>query len=190
MSTCDNLKIPKFNLTELWDRTQTIYRNCPDSGRLSTLGPTGSPPERFASITFKECTAIAGDDYGTYGKFDIWSRLSTWKFPLFQLIAVFPRPSLSAKVEFFVITHLLGDPIDTMTNLLLKLTDAQEAALYWKTSAAAISVSPAREGDLVPPRQRLWKALTLVTDTYDEWSMGPRAKRILYVNVECSITFS
>ena len=63
----------------------------------------------------------------------IWVRLTTWKFPLFQLIAQFPRPPLGLATQFFVMAHLLGDPIDTIKNLLQKLSKCQSRAESWKS---------------------------------------------------------
>ena len=71
-----------------------------------------------------------------------------------------------------------------MTNLLLKLTDCQEMALSWIDSSAVRNTENEpqhnpEEKDLVPRKERFWKALTMLTEAYDEWSMGPDAKTIL-----------
>ena len=58
--------------------------------------------------------------------------MTTWKLPLVQVIASFPRPPLNLKIEIFVMAHLLGDPIDTAQNLLRKLAKCQARAEVWK----------------------------------------------------------
>ena len=62
----------------------------------------------------------------------IWVRLTTWKFPLLQLVAQFARPPLGFAEEAFTMAHLLGDPIDTINNLLQKLSSCQRRARIWK----------------------------------------------------------
>lgn len=104
------------------------------------------------------------------------------KFPLLQLVASFPRPPLSFKVESLVILHLLGDPIDTTKNLLSKVAACQQMAIFWKRECEDILESTTEhdadhERDL---KDRNWKALTLVTDAYGEWHETDSAREILH----------
>ena len=101
-----------------------------------------------------------------------------WKFPLLQLVASFPRPPLGLGVEFFVIFHVLGDPIHTIQCLLLKLSKCQGSADYW------IDYHPKPQGTSTegedPEKLRDWKALVLLTDTYGEWGEEKRAAVALH----------
>ena len=184
---CNYTRIGKcdFDLGHLWNVTQAIYESCPSDSRLSFPEPQSSAPE-YSSLTYEACKEIAGTSYSIYTGFVIYSRLISWKLPLLQLVAAFPRPSLNAGTEFFVIAHLLGDPIDTLTNLLLKLSDCQEAALRWQQRFEAkpsqtIRTKKSDNNDHKSPKDRLWKAFTLVTNAYDEWGMGVRSEEALLV---------
>ncbi|KAL8671115.1 MAG: hypothetical protein Q9168_004384 [Polycauliona sp. 1 TL-2023] len=104
------------------------------------------------------------------------------KFPLLQLVASFPRPPLSFKVETLVILHLLGDPIDTTRNLLRKLAACQQMAKFWRSECDVMLEAPTEEDkdhrfDL---KDRNWKALTLVTDAYGEWQETDHATDVLH----------
>jgi hypothetical protein len=97
-----------------------------------------------------------------------------------------------------VLVHLLGDPISTINNLLLKLASCQARALFWKDRfesremglmrrltgpspvpvpllpSAPASGSPALLPPSDPPlpsREGIWKGLAAIVDSYDEW--GP-----------------
>ena len=156
-----------FDFISLWNYTLSIQRACPTDSRLfRAVGGTTSPSN--ASLTQDACVAIAGGSYTVYPAVDIWQRLTTWKFPLVQLVFVFPRPPLSFWAESLVILHLVGDPIDTIRNLVLKLSTCQEFARYWQEhshAAWARGVQDQRERDLD------WKALALITDAFAEWGL-------------------
>lgn len=104
------------------------------------------------------------------------------KFPLLQLVVSFPRPPLSFMVECLVILHLLGDPIDTIKNLCLKMSVCQQIAEFWKPDCGILldrrmDHDEDHEQDL---EDRDWKALTIVTDAYGEWSEDTSAQHILH----------
>lgn len=74
----------------------------------------------------------------------------------------------------FVINHLLGDPVDTLKNLLIKMSDCQKLAQYWeKEHEAVLGIS---SNDMV---DRDWKALAIITDAYAECGEGDLAKETL-----------
>jgi hypothetical protein len=121
-----------------------------------------------------------------YPAADIWARLTTWKFPLLQLVAVFPRPPLTILAELFVLVHLLGDPISTTNNLLLKLASCQARALFWKDKfeKGEIRLPPPADPPL-PACQIIWKGLTAIVDSYDEWGtdVGSLAESFIFENL-------
>ena len=81
-----------------------------------------------------------------------------------------------------VILHLLGDPIDTMRNLLLKMSSCQNTAQYWKTQCETL-LSDDADGDKGSSDRSLdsdWKSLAIVTDAYEEWGEGSSARAVLY----------
>ena len=163
----------KFHFVSLWNYTQKIQQACANDARLFVPhGGVSSP--RNASLTQEACAAIAGSGFEYYPAADIWTRLTTWKFPLLQLVASFPRPPLSLSVECFVILHLLGDPIDTLRNLLAKMSTCQLVAKRWRVECESLLEIPPGEDE-----DRDWKALTILTDAYGEWGADGQAESAL-----------
>lgn len=162
-----------FHFASLWKYTQNIQKACPNDTRLF-IPHGGIASAQNASLTQASCAAIAGSDWTYYPPADIWTRLTTWKFPLFQLVATFPRPPLSFSVECFVIVHLLGDPVDTIQNLMAKMSSCQKIAGHWRAECKTLLERPPGEDE-----DRDWKALALLTDAYGEWNVGGEAKEAL-----------
>ena len=127
----------------------------------------------MASLTQEACVAIAGPGWTWFPKADIFARMTSWRFPLFQLVATFPRPPLSLNVNLFVMLHLLGDPIDTIRNLLIKLTECEERSLYWRREFE-IPLRSLVEND----QDREWKAVTIITEAYNEWNEADTADEV------------
>lgn len=164
-----------FQMTNLWSYTKHIQGACANDSRLFLGGKSFASAEN-ASLTQESCRAIAGSGWTYYSSPDIWNRLTTWKFPLLQLVASFPRPPLSFAVEFLVILHLLGDPVDTIRNLLAKICACQRMAEHWKKQCQVL-LEPANHNDTDGDRN--WKALAIMTDAYGEWSEGDAAQTAL-----------
>ena len=162
-----------FHFASLWKYTKNIQKACPNDTRLFIPNGGIASPQN-ASLTQASCAAIAGSDWKYYPPADIWTRLTTWKFPLFQLVATFPRPPLSFSVECFVIIHLLGDPVDTIKNLLAKMSSCQTIARHWRAECEKLLEKPPGEDE-----DRDWKALALLTDAYGEWDLDGEAKEAL-----------
>ena len=172
---CTNAK--HFDFNSLWSYTLSIQKACANDSRLFIDRGTSATPNN-AALTQAACDGIAGSQWHRYPTADIWSRLTTWKFPLLQLVASFPRPPLGRGVEFFVIVHVLGDPIDTLKCLLLKLSNCQESADRW-VNYHPRSLGTSTE-DENPEMLRDWKALVLLTDTYGEWGKESQAAVALH----------
>ena len=163
----------KFHFLSLWSYTQNIQQACANDARLFVPNGGVASPQN-ASLTQEACAAIAGPEWQYYPAADIWSRLTTWKIPLLQLVASFPRPPLNLSVECFVILHLLGDPIDTLRNLLVKMSSCRLTAERWKKVCKSLLERPSGE-----EKDRDWKALTLLTDAYGEWGVDEQAESAL-----------
>jgi hypothetical protein len=165
-----------FEFVSMWEITKRIQRYCPTHPQLFLKDNIAATPEN-AALTGATCKVIAGSTWQYYPAAAIWVRLATWKFPLLQLVASSPRPSLSLAVERFVILHLLGDPIGTCKDLLRVISSCQRRAESWRTY-----LSPPQPGRprLDPIRaDRAWKAFSIITISYDEWGEGDDANYIL-----------
>ena len=92
----------------------------------------------------------------------------------------FPRPPLSFKIETLVILHLLGDPVDTLKHLQIKLSACQKTAEEWQRDLQGRrQFEDEDEGEDEDEFDRAWKALSLITDAYEEWGKGQEAKSCL-----------
>ncbi len=155
-----------FNFANLWNYTQNIQKSCHNDSRLFHV----ATPQN-AALTQSACTKFAGSSWTYYPGDQIWTRLTTWKFPLLQLVSAFPRPPLSFWVEMFVINHLLGDPLDTLQNLFTKLSNCQRVATHWQAHCQA------QNGKIRPENDQIWKVLTIIEDTYGEWGVTDEARQ-------------
>ncbi|KAG4438394.1 hypothetical protein IFR05_006100 [Cadophora sp. M221] len=168
-----------FQFTSLWIITKAIYDSCSNDTRLF---------EGTEALTQEACEVFAGSSWTVYPKGDIWARLATWKFPLLQLVAVFPRPPLNFRSEFFVLAHLMGDPISTISNLLLKVASCQRRALFWKNRFAGkdyidlIKVDELHGNNRQAEIALVWKGLTAIIDSYDEWGQDVGNKALEYID--------
>ena len=157
----------------LWNVTQHIFQACANDTRLYDHAKP-EPSLNTASLTQEACQAIVGPGWTWYPKADIFSRMTAWRFPLFQLVATFPRPPLSFNVNLFVILHLLGDPIDTIRNLMIKLTECEHRALYWRQEFELPLRILANDG-----QDRDWKAVAIITEAYNEWNEADTADEVM-----------
>ena len=167
--TCGNpypncTSVHGFQFSSLWTISQNIYSACTSDWRL--FDPH-SP-----ALTQAGCEQIVGsDDWTKYPGADVWARLTTWKFPLLQLVASFPRPPLSFSSEVFVILHLLGDPIGTIKDLQLKIASCEDRAISWVhfLQSDLRPLVPDEPQARYPQSVRIWKAMATIADSYDEW---------------------
>ena len=141
--SCNNpfpqcLSPERFDFPIIWNYTSSIFAACATDPRLYL--PKSTPQLALAanniSLTQAACVDVAEAGWRRYYSSDIWTRLTTWKFPLFQLAFNFPRPPLSFWTEVFVVVHLIGDPVDTVVCLLDKLAICQTWAEFWKKFTA------------------------------------------------------
>src|SRR2546421_3171407 len=173
---CRNAK--GFDISTLWTITLDYWNKCPDGPWLfKQPGAVGPISGDVVSLTHDACKAIAGPGWTKYPGSDIWNRLTTWKFPLLQLVATSPRPPLGFREEAFTIVHLLGDPIGTIADLLLKIDGCQRRAVFWQHQLGpnweviGEGMSELEEEDRPSEleKERLWKSLAIITDSFDEW---------------------
>ena len=178
-----------FSLSNAWAETERIYdlyqknASCTECGKLALSAPQ-------PSLTKAACIDFLGNGPHHYDRSSIWSRMTTWKLPLVQVVASFPRPPLSLKIELFVMAHLLGDPIDTAQNLSLKIARCQDRVKDWKDVLERfnlpIEVPDDTNQDQIALDRRekqiaewRWKHLALVTDAYDEWGQAEHQMTVM-----------
>jgi hypothetical protein len=185
--TCDDPSPPCSNpkgldFAFLWNVTENYVKHCTTNGSWLYDPGVGKPVSSIA-LTRAACEAIAGTGKTDFPMATVWARLTMWKFPLIQLIATSPRAPLGIKVETFTVLHLLGDPIGSITDILWKFENCQSRATFWHAKISTQSLLPWTHADLTPEvkQDRLWKALTIITDSYDEWGCeeGERALEAL-----------
>ena len=166
-----------FQFSSLWIISQNIYNACPTDWRIAD--------PQVDALSDAACQEIAGSGWTYYPGADIWARLTTWKFPLLQLVAIFPRPPLSFRTEAFVLFHLLGNPVGTIKDLILKFATCQSRAEFWEHHLSRELKDLVDEPEPKPRYSNLarkWKALAIITDSYDEWGTdkGDAARDFLF----------
>ncbi len=165
-----------FQLPDFMTITRHIAESCLNDSRLAHIDGQ-IPTLGNAALTYAAGKKI--EDLRSWAKYpggDIWARLTTWKFPLLTLIAFFPRPPISINVETFVLIHLIGSPINTIESMLFTLSNCQSRATYWRHQFG----SEGNLSSLVPDESdHSWKALTLITISYDEWGLGDDFKDLM-----------
>jgi hypothetical protein len=150
-----------FNFLWLEGIVKNISEACPGDGRITNY--EGSLENSSATLTQAGCVALAGAGWKEYPAGDVWGRLTTWKAPLLQLIVLFPLPPLGVKIQFFVICHLMADPIDTIRSLLSVVSRCEYQAQHWKELFEdELSLWKCGEQD------QEWKALAIITMSYSE----------------------
>ena len=188
ISPCTSSK--RFDFPSLWTITLNYWNVCKSEGAwFSSARPTTS--NTSIALSNVVCKTLAGGWPTLYPAADVWTRLTTWKFPLIQLLAVSPRPPLGWKVELFVVAHLLGDPIGSLADVLWRIQTCQDRAVYWQTHIPRrLLYLPGTAAEA--EHDRLWKAFAIITDSYDEWGseMGEKAVKALSKGLELWVSSS
>jgi hypothetical protein len=184
---CRNAK--GFDIRSLWTLTLAYWDKCPDGPWLFKQPGTVGPISRDeVSFTNDACKAIAGPGWTQYPGTDTWYRLTTWKAPLFQLVATSPRPPLGFDVEAFTIVHFLGDPIGTIAGLLCTIDGCQRRAVFWQDQLE--NNLPVIGDQIQKPelKERLWKSLAIIIVSFDEWGLEVGNIAQDYLSAELSVT--
>ena len=154
-----------FDLRNLWEKQEAIH-NARDSGLIYFNG--------YYALTREKCKDLVGGSGSSPYDFASWfTRLTTWKVPLVQLVFLFPRPPLDLSSEIFVLVHLVGNPINTIWSLIIKISRCQAAVIEWQSRLSTIN------SNLQQVQERQWKALALLTDAYDEMGSWESSGRLI-----------
>ena len=110
-----------FHRDECLDRVQSSLQNGSIANKSSIFyqddsGPVSTFDEPI--LTIAGCEQMCGKSFGMYK--DVGPRLSTWLIPVFLLLSNMEVSPLD-KRRYFMLAHLLGDPIDSLWSLLTKL---------------------------------------------------------------------
>lgn len=160
--------IGHFDPASIWNASQVLYHHC---GIKLSVAQCKKLSGETSWRTWTPCTSN-----------DVWSLLLNWKLPLLQLISQFPRPPLGFWTQAFVLVRLVGNPIGTVADLLHTLALAQSRARFWNRVCTGRCAEPhtslcLRDKMLVED----WKALAIITVSYDEWNEGSRASRAIFI---------
>lgn len=147
MSFHNTTQIPHFDLNALWEIALAIYDTNP-------LDPRLFYPFR-PLLTYDACVQLnsKGNRPEFFMMSDVLYRFQLWKAPLIQLIAQMQLPPLGWRSRFFVIMHLIGDPLDTIWSLSHKIFLCDRRVEKWS-------------------HERDHKALGIVVVSCDEWGKG------------------
>ena len=150
-----------FDFGELFTVYLYLNQTCPPGSDIFFPGSRMLTDAVCKKITGNSSSLWSG--WTPYPISDIWTRVVTWKLPLFQLVSQFPRPPLGLSVETATLAHLLGDPIDSVTSMLLTLAMCRSRVTLAKQMCSESGIDL---GD--PEYHRIWKALAIVMVSYDE----------------------
>lgn len=170
---CRNQK--RLEFASFWTITDNYFHACKEEpGYGAWLSPS-TVSLATAALSVTAASVIVGHGnglkkYTSFPKADFWNRLITWKFPLIQLIATFPRPTLGKLVEFVTILHLVADPIGSMEDLLWTLGRYNRRAGDWEELIREHDVSVNLQPDKEQKKQRKWwrKHMTMIVESYGE----------------------
>ena len=160
-----------FDFRRLNDVNLYLVQTCPLASDIFFPGTT--------MLTEPVCRKVSGisdsiwSGWTPYPMSDVWNRIVTWKLPLFQLVSQLPRPPLGPAVETGTLTHLLGDPIDFFTNILLTLAMCSARASQAKRVCLELGLDP-----LKSEYNRTWKSLAIIMVSYDECGLTDKADSI------------
>jgi hypothetical protein len=162
-----NNRTKGFNFAGLYDVNVYLNRTCERGSEIFFEGTH--------MLTLGACKRITGlgngiwKDWTAYPISDIYNRIAVWKVPLLQLLSQFPRPPLGPSVEMAVMLHLLGDPIHSVSSLLLSFSECQKRSKQAKGLCIATKMN---EDD--PDYQKTWKGLAIVMVSYDECGISEK----------------
>jgi hypothetical protein len=159
----DCVNLIGFDFPTLQNITRKIQQYCPTDVRLFLTNNLPATEDN-AALTLDACKKIVPKPWTPYNNEAIYSRLQTWKIPLFQLALSTPRPPLGTSIDIFVLVHLMGDPIGTIKDLREKLSRCEKLAAYFEKRGLT---------------DRQWKALAMICIAFDEWGQGNAARELL-----------
>jgi hypothetical protein len=128
------------------DCNDTETQVCPPDG----LGGITNPNRIF--LTQAACENLCGDGFGFWDPKDITLRIFLWVVPAIVLIAHFHFPPLPWWNYVAVVCHMLGDPIDTLWSMLVRI----ETYRYFYRKAA------------IAGEYKSFRAIATIWSAYDE----------------------
>ncbi|KAI5803541.1 hypothetical protein DFH27DRAFT_51987 [Peziza echinospora] len=82
-------------------------------------------------VSLDVCSMVCGSGYYLYPTYDIWSRIMMWLLPLFLLIGNLHFAPLGFGNTCCVVAHVLGDPLDFMGSLHVRLEVGERLLKSW-----------------------------------------------------------
>ena len=112
------------------------FNTCRSSALALWMTNPNDPYVMFGrgTLTLTGCLDLCGHGYESYQASDVLNSIATWILPLFLLIANLSYGPYGWLECIQTASHLLGDPIDTISGLLMKLEVAREYRQRVETS--------------------------------------------------------
>ncbi|KAI9766170.1 MAG: hypothetical protein M1840_006737 [Geoglossum simile] len=108
---CWNQTVSFFNTTDYSDKRQFFVWDRTHSYRLNLSHPL---------LTLSGCESTCGDGYELWEWDDTLLRITMWILPAIVLLVHFNFAPLGVANIFAVITHIVGDPLDTLWSMMTR----------------------------------------------------------------------
>ncbi|KAF1955510.1 hypothetical protein CC80DRAFT_493009 [Byssothecium circinans] len=136
----------------------------------------------LTDATCRKITGLGSNIWSAWTPYpieDIWTRIVTWKLPLFQLVGQFPRSPFGLSVEVGTYLHVMGDPLDSITSLLLSLAMCGSRVKRAKELCEAAGIKPS-----AAEYPRTWRRLAIIMVSYDDCGKSEKVREIRWEYLE------
>jgi hypothetical protein len=121
----------RFDLTECLQTAKKLQEENPGLGYFHV--PAGADVRPNSTIvTLDGCMALCGDGWSPYPVADVQTAMATWVLPLILLIGNLSLGKCGVLSNLVEVAHLLGDPIDAIWSLLVKLDAARRNRVFFR----------------------------------------------------------
>jgi len=116
--------VSNFNATSCYsDKVSTMKQDCADTANQVCIRDQAGAILNLNRIfiTRQACNSLCGNGFGFWPSQDILLRVFLWVVPAIVLISHFHFPPLAVSNYGAILVHILGDPIDSLWSMLLRM---------------------------------------------------------------------